>query len=317
MRFLLTAAAIGVLFKENASISGAEVGCQGEVGLGLLDGRGRARRGHRRHARSRWRTPPRSAWSTTSVSPATRSAGWCRSRASSATRSASIKAITAARHGRPRRRRAPRLAGQGDQDHAGDRRRHEASSTRRPPAAASPSTSSSADPRCARRSGSRRWRHTIRVLSHTASGWHSCCAGCGGHRRGVTAAMGCASSVGPQRRRTPCRTPVDHPATSTTITRGKAHSTSRCPLGAGGWRRRPLGASRCCPARRTGRSGRRAGEPLSRPGGRGDPRRAGNPRPTALWSTALAPRAARQRSPGPIFTWSSCGCTDMSVHRFG
>jgi L-serine dehydratase len=30
--FLLTSAAIGVLFKENASISGAEVGCQGEVG---------------------------------------------------------------------------------------------------------------------------------------------------------------------------------------------------------------------------------------------------------------------------------------------
>ena len=32
VRFLLTAAAIGVLFKTNASISGAEVGCQGEVG---------------------------------------------------------------------------------------------------------------------------------------------------------------------------------------------------------------------------------------------------------------------------------------------
>jgi L-serine dehydratase len=32
VRFLLTAAAIGVLFKEQASISGAEVGCQGEVG---------------------------------------------------------------------------------------------------------------------------------------------------------------------------------------------------------------------------------------------------------------------------------------------
>ncbi|MEH3036773.1 MAG: L-serine ammonia-lyase [Sphingomonas adhaesiva] len=31
--FLLTAAAIGTLFKENASISGAEVGCQGEVGV--------------------------------------------------------------------------------------------------------------------------------------------------------------------------------------------------------------------------------------------------------------------------------------------
>ncbi len=32
MRFLLTAGAIGILYKENASISGAEVGCQGEVG---------------------------------------------------------------------------------------------------------------------------------------------------------------------------------------------------------------------------------------------------------------------------------------------
>ena len=33
IRFLLTAAAIGFLYKENASISGAEVGCQGEVGV--------------------------------------------------------------------------------------------------------------------------------------------------------------------------------------------------------------------------------------------------------------------------------------------
>jgi L-serine dehydratase len=32
VEFLLTAAAIGILFKLNASISGAEVGCQGEVG---------------------------------------------------------------------------------------------------------------------------------------------------------------------------------------------------------------------------------------------------------------------------------------------
>lgn len=31
--YLLTAAAIGMLYKENASISGAEVGCQGEVGV--------------------------------------------------------------------------------------------------------------------------------------------------------------------------------------------------------------------------------------------------------------------------------------------
>jgi L-serine dehydratase len=33
MRFLLTAGAIGILYKINASISGAEVGCQGEVGV--------------------------------------------------------------------------------------------------------------------------------------------------------------------------------------------------------------------------------------------------------------------------------------------
>ncbi|MBB1488192.1 L-serine ammonia-lyase [Oceanospirillum sediminis] len=32
IRFLLAAAAVGILFKQNASISGAEVGCQGEVG---------------------------------------------------------------------------------------------------------------------------------------------------------------------------------------------------------------------------------------------------------------------------------------------
>ena len=33
VRFFLTSAAIGLLYKENASISGAEVGCQGEVGV--------------------------------------------------------------------------------------------------------------------------------------------------------------------------------------------------------------------------------------------------------------------------------------------
>ena len=32
VRFLLTAGAIGVIYKETASISGAEVGCQGEIG---------------------------------------------------------------------------------------------------------------------------------------------------------------------------------------------------------------------------------------------------------------------------------------------
>ncbi len=33
LRYFLTAAAVGILYKENASISGAEVGCQGEVGV--------------------------------------------------------------------------------------------------------------------------------------------------------------------------------------------------------------------------------------------------------------------------------------------
>jgi L-serine dehydratase len=33
LRYFLTAAAIGILYKKNASISGAEVGCQGEVGV--------------------------------------------------------------------------------------------------------------------------------------------------------------------------------------------------------------------------------------------------------------------------------------------
>src|ERR1039458_697990 len=32
-QYLLTAGAIGILYKENATISGAEVGCQGEVGV--------------------------------------------------------------------------------------------------------------------------------------------------------------------------------------------------------------------------------------------------------------------------------------------
>ncbi|MCW3149757.1 L-serine ammonia-lyase [Stutzerimonas stutzeri] len=40
VRFLLTAAAIGILYKENASISGAEVGCQGDVGVACSMGAG-------------------------------------------------------------------------------------------------------------------------------------------------------------------------------------------------------------------------------------------------------------------------------------
>ena len=85
VRFLLAAAAIGILCKENASISGAEVGCQGEVGsacsmaaAGLCEVLGgtpeqvaHGRRG--RHGSTLWGPP------------AIRSAGSFRSRVSSAT----------------------------------------------------------------------------------------------------------------------------------------------------------------------------------------------------------------------------------------
>lgn len=64
--FLLTAGAVGILCKKNASISGAEVGCQGEVAppvpwrpQGLLK--------YWAEHRARWRTPPRLAWSITWV----------------------------------------------------------------------------------------------------------------------------------------------------------------------------------------------------------------------------------------------------------
>jgi L-serine dehydratase len=63
MDFLLTAGAIGQLFKANASISGAEVGCQGEVGSACsMAAAGLAAAA----LQPRWRTPPRSASSTTS-----------------------------------------------------------------------------------------------------------------------------------------------------------------------------------------------------------------------------------------------------------
>jgi L-serine dehydratase len=54
------------LYKENASISGAEVGCQGEVGVACsMAAGGLPRCWAARRPRSR--TPPRSAWSTTSA----------------------------------------------------------------------------------------------------------------------------------------------------------------------------------------------------------------------------------------------------------
>lgn len=84
VRFLLAAGAIGMLFKENASISGAEVGCQGEVGSACSMAAG-ALAEVLGGSPSRSRTRPRSAWNTTSASPATPSGASSRSPASSAT----------------------------------------------------------------------------------------------------------------------------------------------------------------------------------------------------------------------------------------
>ena len=64
LRYFLTAAAIGILYKENASICGAEVGCQGEVGVacsmaagGLVAAQG--------GSNDRWSTRRKSRWSIT------------------------------------------------------------------------------------------------------------------------------------------------------------------------------------------------------------------------------------------------------------
>jgi L-serine dehydratase len=64
--FLLTAAAIGGLVKFNASISGAEAGCQAEVGsAAAMAAAGLAAVWAARPRRSR--TPPRSRWNITSA----------------------------------------------------------------------------------------------------------------------------------------------------------------------------------------------------------------------------------------------------------
>ena len=121
VRFLLTAGAIGVLFKENASISGAEVGCQGEVGsacsmaaAGLAEVLG----GTPEQVENAAEIGMEHNLGLT-CDPV---GGLVQIPCIERNAVARIKAITAARHGAARRRRAPRLAGQGHQDHARDRR---------------------------------------------------------------------------------------------------------------------------------------------------------------------------------------------------
>jgi len=85
IRFLLTAGAIGMLYKRNASISGAEMGCQGEVGVACsMAAAGLVAALH--GTNEQVENAARSAWSTIWDLPAIRLAGWCRFPASSAMR---------------------------------------------------------------------------------------------------------------------------------------------------------------------------------------------------------------------------------------
>ncbi len=83
LRALATAGLFGNVAKTNSSISGAEVGCQGEVGVACAMAAAAACQlfgGTPRKSS----TPPKWGWSTTSGSRATPCAGWCRCLASSA-----------------------------------------------------------------------------------------------------------------------------------------------------------------------------------------------------------------------------------------
>ena len=146
VRFLLAAAAIGLLFKENASISGAEVGCQGEVGSACSMAAGRPGRGPRWHPgpgrerrRDRHRAQPRAdlrSGRRAGADPVHRT---------------QRRRFDQGHHRGPdgpaRRRDASRLARQGDQDDARDRRGHEGQVQGDRPWRAGCSTSSSADGR--------------------------------------------------------------------------------------------------------------------------------------------------------------------------
>ena len=117
-------AAIGMLFKENASISGAEVGCQGEVGSACsmaAGGLAEVLGGTPEQVENAAEIGMEHNLGLT-CDPI---GGLVQIPCIERNAMASVKAITAARHGPARRRRALRLPGQGHQDHAGDRGGHE------------------------------------------------------------------------------------------------------------------------------------------------------------------------------------------------
>ena len=123
-RYLLTAAAIGILYKKNASISGAEVGCQGEVGVacsmaagalteilgGSVDAVENAAEIGMEHNLGLTCDP---VGGLVQVPCIERNA------------MGAIKAINASRSGVAWHWRSQSLPGQGDQNHVGHRQRHE------------------------------------------------------------------------------------------------------------------------------------------------------------------------------------------------
>ena len=124
VRFLLAAAAVGILFKMNASISGAEVGCQGEVGsacsmaaAGLCEVLG----GTPEQVENAAEVGIEHNLGLT-CDPV---GGLVQIPCIERNAIASVKAINAARLCPPRRRQPQSLAGQSHQDHARDRSGHE------------------------------------------------------------------------------------------------------------------------------------------------------------------------------------------------
>ena len=120
--YLLAAAAVGILCKKNASISGAEVGCQGEVGsacamaaAGLAEPRRHPGAGRER-CRDRSGTQPRA-----DLRPGWRAGPGALYRAQRDRRG---EGHQRGANGLARRRPAFHLAGQGDPHHARHRRRH-------------------------------------------------------------------------------------------------------------------------------------------------------------------------------------------------
>lgn len=121
--FLLTAGAIGSILKQTGSISGAEVGCQGEVGsasamaaAGLTEVLGGSCGSGRERGRDRRGAPPR-----LDVRPGGRAGADPVHRAQRRRR---VQGDPRRAHGDARRRKPRGDAGQGDQDDARNRRGH-------------------------------------------------------------------------------------------------------------------------------------------------------------------------------------------------